>query len=98
MTFHVIRINSIYCIFQEFYTSSSTNIDDARGQDALVSLVGTIGTGLTWSGSIYASPLFGRGARKRHPHPPRAMTEPTPGPVIPPSEAKRAKEFVTTEY
>ncbi|KIP03451.1 hypothetical protein PHLGIDRAFT_110846 [Phlebiopsis gigantea 11061_1 CR5-6] len=60
MIFHVIGINSIYGIFQEFYTSSSTNIEDARGQDALVSLVGTIGTGLTWSGSIYANPLFAR--------------------------------------
>ena len=45
---------------QEFYTSSSTNIKDASGQDALVSLVGTIGTGLTWSGSIYANSLFAR--------------------------------------
>lgn len=47
-------------ILKEFYTSSSTNIKDAQGQDALVSLVGTIGTGLTWSGSIFVNPLIAR--------------------------------------
>ncbi|KAF5334178.1 hypothetical protein D9758_014827 [Tetrapyrgos nigripes] len=43
---------------QEFYTSSRSNITDAQGQDALVSLVGSIGTGLTWSGGIFVSPLL----------------------------------------
>ncbi|EKM54904.1 uncharacterized protein PHACADRAFT_197337 [Phanerochaete carnosa HHB-10118-sp] len=60
MTFHVIGINSIYGIFQEFYTSPATNIKGTQGQDALVSLVGTIGTGLTWSGSIFVNPLITR--------------------------------------
>ncbi|KAL6304829.1 MFS general substrate transporter [Sparassis latifolia] len=60
MTFHVIGINSIYGLFQEFYTSPQTNISDGRGRDALVSLVGTIGTGLTWSGSIFVNPLMAR--------------------------------------
>ncbi|KAI0800538.1 MFS general substrate transporter [Fomes fomentarius] len=60
MTFHVIGINSIYGLFQEFYTSPETNIKNAEGQDALVSLVGTIGSGLTWSGSIFVNPLIGR--------------------------------------
>ena len=45
---------------QEFYTSPETNIKGAQGQDALVSLVGTIGSGLTWSGSIFVNPLIGR--------------------------------------
>ncbi|KAI0778864.1 MFS general substrate transporter [Trametes elegans] len=60
MTFHVIGINSIYGIFQEFYTSPATNIKGAEGQDALVSLVGTIGSGLTWSGSIFVNPMIRR--------------------------------------
>ncbi|KAK7043104.1 hypothetical protein VNI00_008458 [Paramarasmius palmivorus] len=60
MAFHVIGINSTYGTFQEYYTSSRTNIKDAQGQDALVSFVGTIGTGLTWSGSIFVNPLMAR--------------------------------------
>ncbi|EKM54905.1 uncharacterized protein PHACADRAFT_185733 [Phanerochaete carnosa HHB-10118-sp] len=63
MIFQVIGINSIYGIFQEFYTSPNTNIKNAQGQDALVSLVGTIGTGLTWSGGIFVNPLIARTQR-----------------------------------
>lgn len=43
---------------QEFYTSSQSNIKDAQGQDALVSLVGSIATGLTWGGSIFVNPMI----------------------------------------
>ncbi|KAI0697283.1 MFS general substrate transporter [Cytidiella melzeri] len=60
MIFQVIGINSIYGIFQEYYTSDASNITDAQGQDALVSLVGTVGTCLTWSGSIFVNPLIAR--------------------------------------
>ncbi|KAG5645866.1 hypothetical protein DXG03_005208 [Asterophora parasitica] len=60
MTFHVIGINSVFGIFQELYTSPETPILDAQRQDALVSLVGTIGSGLTWSGSIFVNPLVAR--------------------------------------
>ena len=45
---------------QEFYTSPETNIKDAQGQEALVSLVGTMGSGLTWSGCIFVNPLIPR--------------------------------------
>lgn len=38
-------------LLKEFYTSSDSNIEDAQGQDALVSLVGTIAYGLTWAGA-----------------------------------------------
>ena len=44
--------------YQEFYTSPKSNIVDGPGQESLVSLVGTIGSGLTWSGSIFVSPLI----------------------------------------
>ncbi|KAI0338248.1 monocarboxylate transporter [Trametopsis cervina] len=60
MIFQVIGVNSIYGIFQEFYTSDASNIVDAKDQDALVSFVGTLGTGLTWSGSIFVNPLIAR--------------------------------------
>ncbi|KIK62282.1 hypothetical protein GYMLUDRAFT_165254 [Collybiopsis luxurians FD-317 M1] len=60
MIFHVIGINQVFGIFQEFYTSSRSNINDGEGQDALVSLVGSIGSGLTWSGSIFMNPLIAR--------------------------------------
>ncbi|KAH7926862.1 MFS general substrate transporter [Leucogyrophana mollusca] len=56
MIFHVIGINSIFGVFQEYYTSPGSNIPGAVGQDALVSLAGTIGTGLTWAGSIFVNP------------------------------------------
>jgi hypothetical protein len=45
---------------QDFYTSPQSNIKDAQGQDALVSLVGSIATGLTWSGSIFVNPMIAR--------------------------------------
>ncbi|KAM5539964.1 hypothetical protein V8D89_006467 [Ganoderma adspersum] len=60
MIVHTIGINSIYGLFQEFYTSPETNIKDAQGQEALVSLVGTMGSGLTWSGCIFVNPLIPR--------------------------------------
>ncbi|KAJ4465447.1 MFS general substrate transporter [Lentinula aciculospora] len=60
MIFHVIGINQVFGIFQEFYTLSRSNIKDAQGQDALVSLVGSIGAGLTWSGSVFMNPLIAR--------------------------------------
>ncbi|KAH7911622.1 major facilitator superfamily domain-containing protein [Hygrophoropsis aurantiaca] len=56
MIFHVIGINSVFGVFQEYYTSPESNIPGAIGQDALVSLAGTIGTGLTWAGSIFVNP------------------------------------------
>ncbi|KAL0579926.1 hypothetical protein V5O48_002097 [Marasmius crinis-equi] len=60
MIFQIIGINTTYGVYQEFYSSPRTNIIDAQGQDALVSLVGTIGSGLTWSGSIFVNPLMTR--------------------------------------
>ncbi|EEB94473.1 hypothetical protein MPER_06705 [Moniliophthora perniciosa FA553] len=74
MIFHVMGINTtlgvfqrwVFIRFQEFYSSSRTNIKDAQGQDALVSLVGTIGSGLTWSGSIFVNPLIARVERIKY--------------------------------
>ncbi|KAI5123977.1 hypothetical protein M0805_006389 [Coniferiporia weirii] len=60
MIFWIIGLNTVYGVFQEFYTSPQTNITDAQGQDALVSLVGTLGYGLTWGGGIFVNPLIVR--------------------------------------
>jgi len=60
MIFHIIGINGVFGIFQDFYTSAESNIPSARGNDALVSLVGTIGSGLTWSGGIFVNPMIAR--------------------------------------
>ncbi|KAF8079387.1 MFS general substrate transporter [Lyophyllum atratum] len=60
MTFNVIGINFVFAIFQELYTSPESTIIDAQQRDSLVSLVGTIGSGLTWSGSIFVNPLVAR--------------------------------------
>ncbi|KAJ7577530.1 MFS general substrate transporter [Mycena floridula] len=60
MTFHVNGINQIFGIFQEYYTSPKSNVQGTQQQDALVALVGTIGSGLTWSGSIFVNPLIAR--------------------------------------
>ncbi|KAJ7066311.1 MFS general substrate transporter [Mycena amicta] len=60
MTLHVIGINTCFGIFQDFYTSEDSNIPSARGNDAIVSLVGTLGSGLTWSGGIFVNPIMGR--------------------------------------
>ena len=45
---------------QEFYTSSESNIVDAQGKDAIVSLIGTLGYGLTWGGGIFINPIIVR--------------------------------------
>ncbi|EIW81101.1 MFS general substrate transporter [Coniophora puteana RWD-64-598 SS2] len=74
MIFQVIGLNTIYGVFQastwkplnllaafqDFYTSQESNIPGAIGQDALVSLAGAVGAGLTWSGSIFVNPLMTR--------------------------------------
>jgi len=60
-TFQTIGLNQTYGIFQEYYTSSESNITDARGQYALTSLIGTIGSGLTWSGSLLVGYIISKG-------------------------------------
>ncbi|KAK7058108.1 monocarboxylate transporter [Favolaschia claudopus] len=60
MIFQIIGINSVFGIFQDFYTSEQSNIPSARGNDAVVALVGTLGSGLTWSGGIFVNPILAR--------------------------------------
>ncbi|KAI0003801.1 major facilitator superfamily domain-containing protein [Russula compacta] len=60
-TFQTIGANQTYGIFEEFYTSSQSNIVDGPGHYAATSLIGTIGGGLTWSGSLFVSLIISRG-------------------------------------
>jgi len=46
---------------QDFYTSSESNILDGPGRYAMASLIGTIGGGLTWSGSVFVAMLISKG-------------------------------------
>ncbi|KAJ7115705.1 major facilitator superfamily domain-containing protein [Mycena epipterygia] len=43
MIFRIIGINSVFAIFQDFYTSPESKIPSACGNDAVVALVGTLG-------------------------------------------------------
>ncbi|KAJ7221791.1 major facilitator superfamily domain-containing protein [Mycena haematopus] len=60
MIFQIIGINGVFGIFKDFYTSEQSTIPSARGNDAVVALVGTIGSGLTWSGGVFVNPLLAR--------------------------------------
>jgi len=60
-TFQTIGLNQTYGIFQDFYTSSNSNIVDGPGRYAMTSLIGTIGGGLTWSGSVFVGILISKG-------------------------------------
>jgi hypothetical protein len=46
---------------QDFYASADSNIVDGPGQYAMASLIGTIGGGLTWSGSVFVAMLISKG-------------------------------------
>ena len=46
---------------QDFYTSTESNITDGPGRYAMASLIGTIGGGLTWSGSVFVGVLISKG-------------------------------------
>ncbi|KAK2861248.1 hypothetical protein FQN49_004393 [Arthroderma sp. PD_2] len=54
--------NFSYGVFQDYYVTSNDSIlppSEAKNR-AAVALVGTLGAGLTWSGSIVINPLMGR--------------------------------------
>jgi hypothetical protein len=54
-------LNKWYFFEQEYYTSPGSKIVDGPGQYALASLIGTIGSGLTWSGSIFVGLIISKG-------------------------------------
>ena len=68
--FQTIGPNLSYGVFQSYYTSSphSPIPTSERTDKALVAFVGTLGSGLTWGGSIYVGPMLkraGGGGEKR---------------------------------
>ncbi|PVH70666.1 MFS general substrate transporter [Cadophora sp. DSE1049] len=60
--FTVVGFNQSYGIFQSYYTSPSQSMlpQSARDNGALLAFVGTLGSGLTWGGSIVVNPLLMR--------------------------------------
>jgi MFS family permease len=64
-TFQTIGMNQSFGVFEDYYTSLDSPIVDAREQYAMVSLVGTIGSGLTWSGSIFVCMIISSGCDLR---------------------------------
>ncbi|PMD49089.1 MFS general substrate transporter [Hyaloscypha variabilis F] len=58
----VVGFNQAYGVFQGYYTSKSQTIlpPSASSSGALLAFVGTLGSGLTWGGSIFVNPLLSR--------------------------------------
>ncbi|KAE9376355.1 MFS general substrate transporter [Stipitochalara longipes BDJ] len=57
-----IGFNQAYGVFQGYYTSKSQTIlpPSAINSGALLAFVGTLGSGLTWGGSIFVNPILSR--------------------------------------
>ncbi|MCJ1451541.1 hypothetical protein MMC28_001880 [Mycoblastus sanguinarius] len=58
--FQTIGPNLSYGVFQNYYTTSTLLPASEVSNKALIALVGTLGAGLTWGGSIYVNPLMAR--------------------------------------
>jgi MFS family permease len=60
--FIVVGFNQSYGVFQGFYTSDKQSMlpASAKNNGALLAFVGTLGSGLTWGGSIVVNPLLMR--------------------------------------
>jgi hypothetical protein len=57
-----IGFNQSYGVFQNYYISPTQTMlpKSARNDSALVAFVGTLGSGLTWGGSIAVNPIMAR--------------------------------------
>lgn len=57
-----VGFNQSYGVFQNYYISpTQTVLPKSTGDDsALVAFVGTLGSGLTWAGSIFVNPTMAR--------------------------------------
>lgn len=60
--FITIGFNQSYGVFQSYYTSPAQTMlpPSTSNQPALVAFVGTLGSGLTWAGSIFINPIMAR--------------------------------------
>lgn len=57
-----IGLNQSYGVFQSYYISTSQTMlpKNTINEGALVAFVGTLGSGLTWAGSIVVNPMMSR--------------------------------------
>jgi MFS family permease len=56
-----IGLNQSYGVFQSYYTSASqTMLPKSTSSSALTAFIGTLGSGLTWSGSLLINPILAR--------------------------------------
>ena len=56
-----VGLNQSYGVFQSYYTSSSqTMLPVSTSSSALTAFIGTLGSGLTWSGSLFINPILAR--------------------------------------
>ncbi|KAE9370424.1 monocarboxylate transporter [Stipitochalara longipes BDJ] len=56
-----IGLNQSYGVFQSYYTSpSQTMLPVSTSSSALTAFIGTLGSGLTWSGSLLINPILAR--------------------------------------
>lgn len=60
--FITIGLNQCYGVFQSYYVSGKSDIipQSQIGNNALLAFVGTMGSGLTWAGSIVVNPIMTR--------------------------------------
>jgi hypothetical protein len=60
--FITIGFSQSYGVFQSYYISSTQTMlpKSTENDSALVAFVGTLGTGLTWAGSIFVNPIMAR--------------------------------------
>jgi MFS family permease len=56
-----VGLNQSYGVFQSYYTSpSQTILPVSTSSSALTAFIGTLGSGLTWSGSLFINPILAR--------------------------------------
>jgi MFS family permease len=56
-----IGLNQSYGVFQSYYISpSQTILPGSTSSSALTAFIGTLGSGLTWSGSLFINPVLAR--------------------------------------
>ncbi|TGO30927.1 hypothetical protein BPAE_0002g00170 [Botrytis paeoniae] len=65
-----IGLNQSYGVFQSYYISEAQTMlpKSTRNEGALVAFVGTLGSGLTWAGSVVVNPMMARLGMKGSKH------------------------------
>ncbi|KAI9677701.1 MAG: hypothetical protein M1829_002473 [Trizodia sp. TS-e1964] len=68
IVFQTIGLNQSYGIFQAYYVEPNNGmLSSSQAENtAMIALIGTLGAGLTWGGSIFVNPLMARTKRLSH--------------------------------